>query len=128
MKLIIEKNITVKVVTKYLGLILIDGKKLHQYQYRVSIRNNTNYAAQLISREWEIHDLILGRQIVHGPGVIGLQPTIEPLTEFMYQSFCNMTSSMGYMSGHYTFYREDIAEMFNVVIPTFKLFEPGTLN
>ena len=128
MKLVIEKNITVKVQTKYLGLTLVDGKKLHQHQYRISIRNNTNFAAQLISREWEIHDLITGRDLVQGPGVVGLQPTIEQHSEFMYQSFCNMNSSLGFMSGHYTFYREDIAEMFSVEIPKFKLIEPGLLN
>lgn len=71
------------------------------FSYRVRIRNESEFRAQLISRRWLITD---GNGVVHtveGDGVVGHQPDLAPGEGFEYSSFCPLPTDWGTMEGAY---------------------------
>lgn len=98
------------------------------FAYRITIENQTNYTAQLISRHWEIFDSIGDHKQVDGEGVVGEQPVLEPGQSHQYVSGCNLKSELGYMEGHYTMLRELDQQLFEVEIPRFNLVASYRLN
>jgi len=98
----------------------------HQYifGYTITIANRGTRSAKLLSRHWIIVDADGSRHVVRGDGVVGRQPDIAPGTEFMYSSFCPLTTSWGTMEGTYLMERED-GELFEVDIPRFYLTGPS---
>lgn len=71
------------------------------FSYRVSITNDTSQPLTLRSRHWLIIDGDGQRHEVDGPGVVGLQPRIEPGESFDYGSFCPLPTQWGTMEGSY---------------------------
>lgn len=90
------------------------------FSYQVRIENVGVQSAQLLSRQWHIHDSAGEDVEVAGDGVVGLQPVIAPGDVHEYGSFCVLKSVEGWMEGQYHFIREDGAE-FDAVIPRFIL-------
>lgn len=93
------------------------------FSYHITMENLGEEAAQLLFRHWHIHDSGGEDQEVDGEGVVGQQPTITPGQTHEYQSFCVLTSPVGFMEGHYTFVRPD-GSRFRVAIPRFQLEAP----
>ncbi|MFS4457691.1 Co2+/Mg2+ efflux protein ApaG [Bdellovibrio sp. HCB2-146] len=99
----------------------------HFFAYKISITNVGNSPAQLMSRHWVITNALGSKEEVRGPGVVGLQPKIQPGQTFEYDSACPLTTSTGSMSGRYFFVAES-GESFSVDIPEFYLVAPLALH
>lgn len=93
------------------------------WSYAVTIENGGAETVQLLSRYWHITDAIGRIQEVHGPGVVGAQPTLEPGQSFEYTSGCPLPTPSGAMSGRYQM-RSAAGEAFEVEIPAFMLESP----
>lgn len=97
------------------------------FAYKIFITNKGNTPAQLMSRHWIITDAFGHTEEVRGPGVVGLQPQIQPGQTFEYESACPLNTSTGSMKGSYEFKTEDGAP-FTVEVPEFYLVEPHSLH
>jgi ApaG protein len=94
------------------------------WAYRINIRNGGDVTVQLRERTWEITDAHGRAQIVHGEGVIGEQPVLEPGENFEYTSGVPLPTSSGFMTGKYHMIRTASGERFDVAIPAFSLDSP----
>ncbi|MBK8960011.1 MAG: Co2+/Mg2+ efflux protein ApaG [Proteobacteria bacterium] len=99
----------------------------YAFAYTITIANTGTVAAQLRSRHWLITDANGRVQEVHGDGVVGQQPLIEPGTAFQYTSGAVLETPIGSMSGSYQMQASD-GEQFKAVIPIFRLAMPRILN
>jgi len=97
------------------------------FSYHVTITNDGNETAQLISREWVITDSDGNVETVQGPGVIGKQPVLAPGETFEYSSFCPLRTSMGSMHGRYNM-KTTSGDLFDAEISPFTLAVPGVVN
>jgi ApaG protein len=102
-----------------------DGQYLFAYHIRIS--NEGPGRAQLVSRKWIINDADGHVEHVHGPGVVGEQPTLHPGKSFEYSSFCPLRTNFGSMQGTYTM-RTKAGETFQAAIAPFTLAMPGVVN
>ncbi|MBU6445578.1 MAG: Co2+/Mg2+ efflux protein ApaG [Alphaproteobacteria bacterium] len=93
------------------------------WSYAVTIENQGGETVQLLARYWHITDGLGRAQEVHGPGVVGAQPVLEPGQRFQYTSGCPLPTASGAMSGHYQM-RSAAGESFQVEIPAFLLESP----
>lgn len=94
------------------------------WAYRVTIDNQSDAFAQLLTRYWQITDANGHIEEVRGPGVVGDQPELNPGDSYQYTSGCPLTTSSGVMVGRYTM-RTEQGELFDVAIPAFSLDLPG---
>jgi ApaG protein len=97
------------------------------FTYEVTIANDGERPARLLTRHWIITDAAGEVQEVEGDGVVGETPYLEPGDSFTYTSFCPLRTETGTMEGSYGMVRPD-GERFDAVIPTFTLVEPYTIN
>ncbi len=100
------------------------------WAYQVKIENLSKEKLQLKSRRWQITDSMGRTENIQGEGVIGEQPVIEPGYIFEYTSGAPLSTSSGFMAGHYRMYKDD-GSSFDVEIPAFSLDSPygsHTLN
>ena len=94
------------------------------WAYRVQIENGGRETVQLLRRTWRITDAN-GRVLrVHGDGVIGEQPMLEPGEAFEYTSGTPLETPSGIMEGEYHMVVPASGEAFDVVIPAFSLDSP----
>lgn len=120
-----EFQITAKVV--YVPSESRPEQGYHFFAYKISIKNVGESPAQLMSRHWVITDARGHKEEVRGPGVVGLQPKIQPGQTFEYDSACPLHSNTGSMKGRYYFVAEN-GESFSVEIPEFYLIAPLALH
>lgn len=120
-----EFQISAKVV--YVPAESKPEQSYHFFAYKISIKNIGDSPAQLMSRHWVITNALGAKEEVRGPGVIGMQPKIQPGHTFEYDSACPLTTSTGSMSGRYFFVAES-GESFSVEIPEFFLIAPLALH
>ena len=90
------------------------------FAYRIRIFNGTTSPITLRSRHWIIIDGEGQRHEVDGPGVVGLQPLIEPGESFEYGSFCPLPTMWGTMEGSYVL-EDDDGQEFRAVVGRFFL-------
>ncbi len=93
---------------------------LYRFSYTITVTNSGSIAAQLIARHWRITDASNDMQEVHGLGVVGRQPLLQPGESFTYSSACELRSSSGHMQGSYVCVTEN-GETFDTPIPLFVL-------
>ena len=93
---------------------------LYRFAYTITIINTGEVAAQLIARHWLITDANNAQQEVHGLGVVGRQPLLQPGESFRYSSACELRTPTGRMQGHYLCITES-AQPFDTPIPAFVL-------
>jgi len=98
------------------------------FAYRVEISNLSDFAVQLMRRQWFIFDSNSSKREVEGEGVVGLQPIIQPGETHVYVSGCNLKTDMGSMRGAYLMQRLMDESEFEVDIPEFQLVAPYKLN
>lgn len=94
------------------------------WAYRVKIENNSRLAVQLLRRTWQITDARGRTQHVHGAGVVGEQPLLEPGESFEYTSGTPLETPSGFMVGAYHMVIPASGENFDVAIPAFSLDSP----
>lgn len=114
-------NVRVEVIPRYLVTESSEEKKRYVFSYTVTIHNEGDHTAQLLSRHWIItNGETLKTQEVRGDGVIGKQPTILPGESYTYTSGTVMETPVGTMQGSYRMI-DDEGEYFDVPIPVFSL-------
>lgn len=120
-------QIDVSVVTHYLPEQSQPEQSRFAFSYTVTISNNGQVPAKLLSRHWIITNGDGRVQEVRGAGVIGLQPLIAPGHRHTYSSGTVMSSRVGTMQGSYQMLAED-GKRFDAVIAPFRLAVPGSLH
>jgi len=118
---------TVNAVPHYLADHSRPEDDHYVFAYTVTIRNTGKVAAKLLSRHWIITDGEGQVQEVHGPGVVGEQPLLEPGQVFEYTSGCPLPTPVGSMKGSYHCLAAD-GTPFDAPIPEFILSMPRTLH
>jgi ApaG protein len=94
------------------------------WAYKVQIENLSPATVQLLKRSWIITDA-LGREMrVHGEGVVGEQPILEPGESFDYTSGTPLPTPSGFMRGTYHMIVTGTGEEFDAAVPAFSLDSP----
>lgn len=94
------------------------------WAYRVTIDNQSQQAVQLLRRSWRITNAAGRIQRVHGDGVVGEQPVLDPGESFEYTSGTPLDTPTGFMAGSYEMVATATGDVFEVTIPTFSLDSP----
>jgi len=97
------------------------------FAYTIRIRNRGSVAAQLLARHWVITDGHGRTEEVHGEGVVGEQPWLEPGEDFEYTSGVVLETGDGSMQGSYDMVAAD-GTRFDAPIAPFLLTTPRTLH
>jgi ApaG protein len=120
-------QVDVSVVTRYLAEQSQPEHERFAFAYTITVRNNGELPAKLLSRHWVITDGDGHVEEVRGAGVVGQQPLIEPGQSHIYSSGTVMTSKVGTMQGTYQMVADD-GQHFDAVIAPFRLAVPGALH
>lgn len=92
------------------------------YQYTVTIINESKrQPIQLLRRQWRITDSEGNVRVVEGPGVLGVQPTLDVGKEYEYSSYTPLKSRRGSMEGTYSMVATESGELFDVRVGPFAL-------
>jgi ApaG protein len=94
------------------------------WAYRVRIANEGARPLRLLRRTWLITDARGRVQRVHGAGVVGEQPLLEPGESFEYTSGTPLETPSGFMAGTYHMVDPGSGEALDVAIPAFSLDSP----
>lgn len=124
----ITKGIKISVRTKFDGTTYRNYMLYYNFGYYVTIENKSSDTIQLTERFWRIFDSLNHTEFVQGEGVVGQTPILEPNDTYTYKSFCLLSSQTGAMNGHYEMINTETLETFKVMIPTFQLSTPVSLN
>lgn len=122
-----KNNIKITVKVAPLEQQTIPFKSQYAFSYTITISNQGEVGAQLLSRHWIIQDETNHIEEVAGEGVIGMQPHLLPGEAFEYTSGSVIKTPTGTMKGEYSMV-SDTGEHFNIEIPEFVLSEPYTLQ
>jgi ApaG protein len=120
-------QIIVTVQSQYLEAQSQPEKDKYAFGYHVTISNNGDTPAKLISRHWIITDGNGNKSEVKGLGVVGEQPRILPGGSYSYSSFSVLDTRVGTMEGSYQMQAPDDS-YFDAPIPPFLLAVPGSIN
>ena len=124
----ITKGIKITVDTNFEGKRYQNLRLYYAFSYSITIENQSSDTVQLISRHWNIFDSLSDLETVDGEGVIGEKPVISPKESYTYNSHCLLSSAIGAMNGYYNMINFSSSNQFKVLIPTFHLMIPATLN
>jgi ApaG protein len=120
-------DIRIQVVTKYVDEQSAPDSGRYVFAYTITITNNGDMAARLISRHWIITDANGKVQEVSGDGVVGEQPYLNPGEAFRYSSGAVLETPVGAMQGLYRM-EADNGVNFDAPIAPFTLAVPGVLH
>lgn len=99
----------------------------YAFAYTITIENQGEMPAKLLSRHWIITDAAGRVQEVRGDGVVGEQPRLVPGETYRYTSGCILPTPVGTMQGTYRM-RTDDGREFDADIPEFALVVPSALH
>ncbi|MGL4323526.1 MAG: Co2+/Mg2+ efflux protein ApaG [Beijerinckiaceae bacterium] len=117
------RNIVISASPRFLDTESQPERARYFWAYTIAIVNEGPMAVQLVARTWQITDGNGQVQDVHGPGVVGEQPVLQPGERYEYTSGCPLTTPHGIMAGHYDMV-DAHGEKFSAVIPAFPLHSP----
>jgi ApaG protein len=121
-----EMKVHVTAQSRYLADQSAPEEHRFVWSYEVSIANQSEEIVQLLNRYWRIIDMAGHIEEVRGPGVVGQQPIIKPGKQFVYSSFCQLSTPQGTMEGYYEMQNlEDVH--FYANIPKFLLASPDPM-
>ena len=120
-------DIHVHVATDYVDDQSEPDADRYVFSYTITIVNEGNVPATLMSRHWIITDANGKVQEVNGDGVVGEQPHLNPGEQFRYSSGAVLETPVGAMQGLYRMETENGAE-FDAPIAPFTLAVPGLLH
>lgn len=103
------------------------NQRRYVFSYTIRIHNAGDEPAQLLTRHWLITDSDGHVQEVHGDGVVGEQPEIQPGETHCYSSGAMIETPVGTMEGKYGMVSRG-GDRFDTPIPVFRLAVPGVLN
>ena len=122
-----NNDIEIKVKTHYLRQQSQPDNEKYVFAYTINIHNTGERKCQLITRHWVITESDFSVQEVHGEGVVGKQPIIEPGKSFEYTSAAILKTEVGTMKGFYDMLDEN-GRVFKAAIPQFTLSVPRVLQ
>lgn len=120
-------GIRIDVETAYLDGESSPAENRYVFAYTITIHNEGDVAARLVSRYWRITDANGKVQEVSGDGVVGEQPYLKPGEGFQYTSGAQLETSMGTMTGRYGMV-DAHGSRFEASVPEFLLTTPRTLH
>jgi ApaG protein len=120
-------DINVNVKPAYLADQSDPGSNHYVFSYTVTIVNNGNIPAKLLTRHWIITDGDGETQEVRGEGVVGEKPYLKPGEGFSYTSGTMLKTPIGTMQGSYQMIADD-GVSFEAEIPSFSLSVPNLLH
>ena len=120
-------EIRIQVATSYVDEQSEPDQDRYVFAYTITISNDGDVPATLVSRHWIITDANGKVQEVSGDGVVGEQPHLEPGEEFRYSSGAILETPVGAMQGLYRMQADD-GVSFDAPIPPFTLAVPGMLH
>jgi len=97
------------------------------FSYTITIRNEGQVPARLLTRHWVITDANGKVKEVRGEGVVGEQPYLLPGQGFRYSSGAVIETPVGAMQGSYQMLGDD-GSQFDANIAPFTLAVPGLLH
>lgn len=97
------------------------------FSYTITIRNEGQVPARLLTRHWIITDANGNVKETRGDGVVGEQPYLKPGEGFRYSSGAVIETPVGTMQGSYQMVADD-GRHFDAPIAPFRLAMPGVLN
>ena len=113
--------------TSYLDEQSDPRESRYVFAYTITIRNEGQVPARLLTRHWLITDANGKVEEVHGDGVVGEQPYLKPGQGFRYSSGAVLETPVGSMQGRYHMVGDDGAQ-FDAPIEPFSLAMPGILQ
>ena len=120
-------QVDVSVVTRYLAEQSQPDQDRFAFAYTITVQNNGELPAKLLSRHWVITDGDGRVEEVRGAGVVGQQPLIAAGKSHTYSSGTVMTTKVGTMQGSYQMIADD-GQQFDAIIAPFRLAVPGALH
>ena len=123
----IKCEIGVDVATHYIDDQSEPDDGRYVFAYTITISNEGNVPARLMSRHWVITDANGRVQEVSGDGVVGEHPHLNPGEKFRYSSGAILETPVGSMQGRYCM-EADNGTNFDAPIPIFTLAVPGVLH
>jgi len=120
-------DIRVHVATNYIDEQSEPDAGRYVFAYTITISNNGDVPARLMSRHWVITDANGKVQEVSGDGVVGEQPRLNPGEQFRYSSGAVLETPVGAMQGLYRM-KADNGVKFDAPIAPFTLAVPGVLH
>ncbi|MGE5625662.1 MAG: Co2+/Mg2+ efflux protein ApaG [Bacillota bacterium] len=122
-----SNDIRVDVETAYVAAQSDPDQNRFVFSYTITIRNQGEVPAKLLTRHWIITDANGKVQEVRGEGVVGEQPHIKPGEGFRYSSGAVLETPVGSMQGAYHLVN-DRGVTFDAPIAPFRLAVPGLLH
>lgn len=122
-----DHKIRVDVETSYLDEQSDPREHRFVFSYTITIRNEGQVPARLLTRHWVITDANGKVEEVRGDGVVGEQPYLKPGQGFRYSSGAVLETPVGAMQGSYQMLGDDGAQ-FDAPIEPFRLAMPGILQ
>ena len=126
MEMIGRKSIRVTVKPIFLEKQSSPVDNHYVWAYSVQIENMGEDQVQLLTRYWRITDAMGRMQEVHGAGVVGEQPILNPGESYEYTSGTPLPTPSGIMVGSYEM-KSASGARFDVAIPAFSLDSPHQL-
>lgn len=123
----LQAQITITVETHYIAEQSVPAQDRYVFAYTITIHNEGDLPAQLLTRHWIITDGDGKTQEVHGDGVVGEQPYLRAGESFRYTSGTVLDTPVGTMQGSYQM-RDDEGRHFDAPIAPFTLAIPRTLH
>ena len=120
-------KIRVDVETNYVEEQSDPRERRFVFAYTITLRNEGQVPAKLLSRHWIITDANGKVQEARGDGVVGEQPHLKPGQGFRYSSGTMIETPVGAMQGSYTMMADD-GERFDAPIAAFRLAMPGIVQ
>ena len=120
-------KIKVSVDTAFLESQSDSSDDRYVFAYTVTIQNDGEVPAKLLTRHWVITDSNGKIQEVRGDGVVGEQPYLKPGEGFQYTSGTMLETPVGTMEGSYQMVTDDGTE-FDAEIELFTLSAPRVLH
>ena len=122
-----DPSIRIQVATNYVDEQSEPDADRYVFAYTITISNEGDVAAKLMSRHWVITDANGKVQEVSGDGVVGEQPHLSPGERFRYSSGAVIETPVGAMQGLYRMVSDD-GDSFDAPIEPFTLAVPGLLH
>lgn len=122
-----DSTIQIEVNTRFLQGQSDPAQSRYVFSYTVTLTNEGDVAAKLRKRHWLITDANGKVQEVHGDGVVGEYPYLQPGESYQYTSGTILETPVGSMEGSYRMEGDDGRE-FDAPISPFRLAIPGVIN
>jgi ApaG protein len=122
-----RNRIRVDVSTSYVSEHSKPEENHYVFSYTITIRNEGQIPAKLLTRHWVITDANGNVKEVRGEGVVGEQPHLQPGQGFRYSSGAVLETPVGAMQGTYQMVADDGCH-FEAEIAPFTLAIPGLLH